>query len=642
LRALAREKHDEFKQKYEQLGIKVGISTGDYDTADPRLERYDILIATSEKIDSLLRHRARWLGEAITVAVLDEVHLINDPGRGPTLEILAARLRQLNPEMQVLALSATIRNSNEIAEWLDAELTTSEWRPVPLKEGVYYRKRVKFADGSTHPVNVKIPDKLVALAVDTVRGGGQALVFVSTRRSAQGVATAAAKSIRKLLSPNELEQLEGIAHAIEGTLGEPTRMCKLLADCVRQGTAFHHAGLHHAQRKSIEDVFRRGLIKVICATPTLAAGVNLPSRRTVIRDYRRYVPPFGSQPIPVLEYKQMCGRAGRPKYDKYGEAVLIAKTDAERDVLFEEFICAEPERISSKLASEPALRTHVLASIAAEYVTSLKGMMEFMEGTFFAYQYTAKRVAAVVEKILDFLKAEGMVIQRGERLMATRFGKRVSRLYIDPMSGVYLRDGLKQAASKTPTMLGFLHLICHTPDMELLYLRRRDYADLDVFASDHAKEFLIEIPDQWHEPGAYEYFLAELKTARMLQAWLEEVPEDPIHERFGVGAGDIRRTVDTAEWLLYSAYELAKLFKVERALPMLRDLRQRVRYGVKEELLELVSLRGVGRVRARSLFKAGYRKLADIKWATEQELARVPYVGVEIARSIKQQVEEAS
>jgi helicase len=641
LRALAREKHDEFKQKYEQLGIKVGISTGDYDTADPRLERYDILIATSEKIDSLLRHRARWLGEAITVAVLDEVHLVNDPGRGPTLEILAARLRQLNPEMQVLALSATIRNSNEIAEWLDAELTTSEWRPVPLKEGVYYRKRIKFADGSTHPVDVKIPDKLAALAVDTVKGGGQALVFVSTRRSAQSAATAAAKSIRKLLSPNELEQLEGIARAIEGTLGEPTRMCKLLAECVRQGTAFHHAGLHHAQRKSIEDVFRRGLIKVICATPTLAAGVNLPSRRTVIRDYRRYVPPFGSQPIPVLEYKQMCGRAGRPKYDKYGEAVLIAKTDAERDVLFEEFICAEPERISSKLASEPALRTHVLASIAAEYVTSLKGMMEFMEGTFFAYQYTAKRVAAVVEKILDFLKAEGMVIQRGERLMATRFGKRVSRLYIDPMSGVYLRDGLKQAASKTPTMLGFLHLICHTPDMELLYLRRRDYADLDVFASDHAKEFLIEIPDQWHEPEAYEYFLAELKTARMLQAWLEEAPEDPIHERFGVGAGDIRRTVDTAEWLLYSAYELAKLFKVECALPMLQDLRQRVRYGVKEELLELVSLRGVGRVRARSLFRNGYRKLADIKRATERELARVPYVSVEIARSIKRQVGEA-
>ena len=640
LRALAREKYDEFKQKYEPLGVKVGITTGDYDTADPGLEQYDILIATSEKVDSLLRHRARWLGEVITVTVLDEVHLINDPGRGPTLEILTARLRQLNPEMQVLALSATIRNSNEIAEWLGAELTTSEWRPVPLKEGVYYQKRIRFADGTKRSIEVRARDKLVALAVDTVREGGQALVFVGTRRSAQSAATATAGQIRELLTSSELEQLDGIARAIEGTLGEPTRMCKQLADCVRGGTAFHHAGLHHAQRRTIEDIFRRSLLKVICATPTLAAGVNLPSRRTAIRDYRRYVAPFGSQPIPVLEYKQMAGRAGRPKYDKYGEAVLIAKTDAEKDMLFEEFICAEPERISSKLASEPALRSHVLASIAAEYVTSLKGMLDFMERTFFAYQYTATRVANVVEKILDFLKAEGMVTQRGERLTATRFGKRVSRLYIDPMSGVVLRDGLKQATVKEPTAFGFLHLICHTPDMELLYLRRRDYADLDAFAGDHAAEFLSPIPDQWHEPEAYEYFLAEVKTARMLQTWLEETPEDLIHERFGVGAGDIRRNVDTAEWLLYSAYELAKLFKTERALPLLYNLRQRVRYGIKEELLELVSLRGIGRVRGRSLYKAGYRKLADIKVASVRDLARVPYIGSETARSIKRQVEE--
>jgi helicase len=126
----------------------------------------------------------------------------------------------------------------------------------------------------------------------------------------------------------------------------------------------------------------------------------------------------------------------------------------------------------------------------------------------------------------------------------------------------------------------------------------------------------------------------------MLQAWLNEVYEDDIHEQFGVGAGDIRRSADIAEWLLYSTYELAKLFKVGRVLPMLRGLQERMRYGIKEELLELVQLRGIGRVRGRSLFKAGYHKLADIKRASEQELARVPYVGVETAKSIKRQVEK--
>lgn len=642
LRALASEKYDEFKQKYGPLGVKIGISTGDYDAADPRLAQFDILIATSEKVDSLLRHRAKWLGSAISVVVLDEVHLINDPGRGPTLEILTARLRQLNPKMQVLALSATIQNSNEIADWLDAKLVTSEWRPVPLREGVYCQGKIEFSDKTSRTVVAQVRDELTALAADTVGEGGQALIFVGTRRSAQAVAIAASKDIQKLLTQKERDSLAGIAKSVEGALGEPTRTCKLLAECVRKGTSFHHAGLHHAQRKHIEDAFRKNLIKVIAATPTLAAGVNLPSRRTIIRDYKRYEPPFGSQNISVLEYKQMCGRAGRPKYDKYGEAVLIAKTEDERDALFEDFVYAEPERITSKLATEPALRSHVLASIASGYVTSLKSMLDFIGQTFFSYQYSASRVANIVEQVLDFLKEEGMIAQHGERLSATPFGERVSMLYIDPMSAVVLRDGLKQATLIQPTELSFLHLICHTPNMELLYLRSRDYTDLDLFASDHAAEFLAPVPDQWNEPERYEYFLAELKTVRMLQAWLGEKYEDDIHEQFGVGAGDIRRIADTAEWLLYSTYELAKLFKAGRVMPMLHGLEERMRYGIKEDLLELVQLRGIGRVRGRSLFKASYRKLADIKRASEQELARVPYIGAETAKSIKRQTSSES
>lgn len=640
LRALASEKYEEFREKYGPLGVKVGLSTGDFDVADPRLAHYDILVATSEKVDSLLRHRAKWLADVISVVVLDEVHLIDDPGRGPTLEVLTARLRQVNPELQMLALSATIKNADEIAGWLDAKLVESEWRPVPLKKGVYFREKIKFDDRSRRDVKVGIKDDLGALAIDTVQEGGQALVFVGTRRSAQTAAVLASKYVREFLSDEEREELATVAKKIEDALGESTRTCRLLADCVRQGAAFHHAGLHHAQRKAVEDAFRKNLLKVICATPTLAAGVNLPSRRTIIRDYRRYVEPYGLQLIPVLEFYQMSGRSGRPQYDEYGEAVLIAKGKREVEALFEEFIRAEPERITSKLATEPALRTHVLASIAAGYVNDPHGLMEFIGQTFFAHQYSISDVERVVERVLDFLEREGMIHSRGKLLLATPFGERVSRLYIDPMSAVILRDGIKGIAAKEPTDLGLLHLVCHTPDMGRLYLRRHDYSDLEPFLIEHEDEFLTPIPDQYTEPDRYEFFLAEVKTAQMLQAWLEETYEDDIHERFGVGAGDIRRNVDTAEWLLHAAHDLAGLFKAKSALKPLRKLRERVRYGVKEELLELVQLRGVGRVRARSLFKAGYRRLADIKQADEKGLARVPYIGTEIARNIKRQVEE--
>jgi helicase len=154
----------------------------------------------------------------------------------------------------------------------------------------------------------------------------------------------------------------------------------------------------------------------------------------------------------------------------------------------------------------------------------------------------------------------------------------------------------------------------------------------------HAGELLVPVPDPDEKPEKFEGLLAELKTAQMLRTWIGEAREESIHERFGVGAGDIRRTAETAEWLLYAAHELASLFKVKKALGVLRKLRTRMRYGVKEELLELVRLRGVGRVRARSLFMAGYKKLADIERAPEQELARVPYIGTETARGIKRQL----
>lgn len=639
LRALASEKYEELKQKYGPLGVKVGISTGDLDIADPRLTHYDILVATSEKVDSLLRHRAKWIADVTSVVVLDEIHLIDDPGRGPTLEILTARLRQVNPELQVVALSATIKNAEEIAEWLGAELVRSDWRPVPLKKGVHWKGEIEFDDGSKRKVKVDA-EELAALVIDTVKEGGQALVFVNNRRSAQTSADLVATYVQNYLSKEEKESLAKVAKTVEGALGESTRVCRQLAGCIRRGAAFHHAGLHSTQRKAVEDAFRKTHIKVICATPTLAAGVNLPSRRTIIRDYRRYVEPYGSVFIPVLEFHQMCGRAGRPQYDEYGEAVAIAHGKREAEALFEHFIRAEPERITSKLATEPALRTHVLASIAAGYVSDEDGLLEFMGHTFFAHQFGTRDVGRVVRRILDFLEKENMIRRQEKLLLATQFGELVSKLYIDPLSAVVIRDGLKNVAEGKPTELALLHLICRTPDMGTRYLREREFEEMEEMYLKHADELLVPIPDPHREPDKFEGFLAELKAARMIQTWVEETREDDIHEEFGVGAGDIRRTADTAEWLLHASHELARLFKTRPALEPLRKLQERVSYGVKEELLELVQLRGIGRVRGRSLFRAGYRKLADIKRASEQELSKVPYIGDEIARSIKRQVEQ--
>ncbi|MGD8546274.1 MAG: DEAD/DEAH box helicase, partial [Candidatus Bathyarchaeota archaeon] len=181
LRALASEKFQEFK-KYSSVRkadggrVSVGISTGDYDRSDPWLERYDVIITTNEKADSLLRHRAKWMDE-ISLVIADEVHLLNDAERGPTLEVVLARLEQVNPEMQILALSATIKNVQEIAGWLKAGYVATEWRPIPLREGVILQNEMHFKDGDARKIERRTSNPAINLALDTLKTGGQALLF---------------------------------------------------------------------------------------------------------------------------------------------------------------------------------------------------------------------------------------------------------------------------------------------------------------------------------------------------------------------------------------------------------------------------------------------------------------------------------
>jgi helicase len=621
LRALAAEKLTELRA-LESLGLRVGIAVGDLDAPDPSLERYDVIVATSERADSLLRHRSHWLNQ-LTVVVADEVHLINDPSRGPTLEVTLAKLAQINESAQIIALSATIRNSRDLAGWLNAEHITSDWRPVPLKEGIYLDGKLQFTDNTTAEVE-HLGEAVTSLVADVVAGGGQALTFVNTRRSAEVEAKRLSRVVRSQLEESELAALRDLSSKIRGRQEEPTSLGGKLADLVASGSAFHHAGLTNVQRRAVEEAFKAGLLKSIAATPTLAAGINLPARRVIIRDLRRYDPNYGSVPIPVLEVKQMAGRAGRPKYDTYGEAILLAKRETDRAFILENYLLNEPEAIESRLGTEPALRMHILASIATEHVRSVKELYDFIGQTFFAYHTDVWVLEEKIEGVLGFLRDEELIVEDGDRLRATFFGKRTSDLYIDPLSATLLRDALLAPGDG---ILAHLHAVCATPDMPLLYLRRGDEEWVDPLTQG---TFLIHTED-------YGQFLAEVKTASLLHNWIREASEDFITTQYSIGPGDIRRLVDTAEWLVHALHQLARIFNKER-VPLLRELVPRVRYGVKEELLELVSLRGIGRVRARALRREGYATLDKLREVSEEALARVPTIGPGIAKSVKLQL----
>jgi len=627
LKALASEKFEDL-DRFRDLGIKVLESTGDFDEVDAKLNMFDVVVATSEKADSLLRHRARWL-ENLSVVVADEIHLINDPDRGPTMEVTLVKFRTFNPTAQIIALSATIKNASELAEWLDATLVESDWRPVPLKMGVYAEGEIFFTDNTKRKVG-KEDDGLHALAKDALSSGGQCLVFVNTRKSSESLAASlgrVAKSTREYRG----DELAKLSRRLVGDQDEPTTIGNKLGKCIRNGCAFHHAGLTNPQRKLVETSFKMGLLRCIVATPTLAAGINLPARTVLVRDVRRFDSNMGYTTIPVFEIKQMCGRAGRPKYDKSGEAILVAKDDDEKSLLLETYLLGENENIYSKLGTEPAIRSHVLALIATKAASSLEDLKDFFDRTFLSHQTDIAYLNDTIEGVVTFLRTEKM-IHDDEPLRATTFGRLVSDTYIDPKSATIIRDGL--ATYRHGRTFGLLHLLTSVPDMPQLYLRQADYEWVEEFASNVSPQLLLEPPS---DLSKYEDFLSEVKTAKLIDDWISEIPENDIAQTFGIGPGDIRNKMDVAEWLVHATARLSELFSKDAAQDV-RELRTRIRYGIKPELLELVKLSGVGRIRARAMYDRNIRTMEDLRNTSYDRLKQIPTIGEAVARYIKNQL----
>ena len=623
LKALASEKRDDL-ERFSHLGFRVMMSTGDLDSEEKRMDNADMIVATSEKADSLLRHGSRWMDD-VGLVIADEIHLIHDPSRGPTLEVALTKMMRRNPGIRIIALSATMSNSQDLAEWLDADLVKSDWRPIPLKEGVYFDGKITFGDYDEKEVDTG-KDEILSLIKDTVNGGGQCLVFVNARRSTESLASKYSKEMDKMSSPG----FSGDEIAVFEGEGGSTALGKKLASCAKCGIAFHNAGLTYQQRRLVEESFRRGRIKCIVATPTLAAGINLPARRVIVRDTKRFESNSGYTPISVMEIKQMCGRAGRPRYDTHGEAVIIAKTHYDRDHIIKDYLSDASEDIISKLGNEAVLRSHILGLIATEDVSSEEDIITFLRSTFFGHQSELYGAEEAVDNVVEHLISEGMV-ERGVRLAATPFGKRTSDLYIDPESAVILRDSLQKMNDRTPE-LAILHAVASTPDVIGLYPKKSDTEMLEGLADEYRGYLLADEPC---DPSEYEYFLSDLKVAYLMQRWIDEADEDAITEELGIGPGDIRARVDSAEWLLHAMNELSLIFRPE-CVRMLKPLLTRVRYGIKEELRELVSFRGIGRARARILYDAGIKGRHDVAEADTDRL--VSKIGVSLTKSLKEQI----
>jgi helicase len=372
------------------------------------------------------------------------------------------------------------------------------------------------------------------------------------------------------------------------------------------------------------------MIKILVATPTLAAGVNLPSRLVCPISIYRYQLGIGSVEITTREYKQMAGRAGRPQYDDHGEAILIASDQEQFEYLMERYIRGDIEPIRSKMDESLYLSSAVLATAAVKFAKDMVEMQEVFKRTLLYLQRGEKHVFRNLLRKLRFLEEGGAIeINEGGVISVTNLGRRISELYVTPETAFELRKLLEERPRRF-TSLSVLHMICLTQDMPMLsYSGRREGERI---------QYLLEVEkadELYHEDTGW--LFEQTKTALALYMWINEESEDSILSTLNVEPGDLHTVVESAQWLLYASMELARIMGYNDLLKLIEITRARVKNGVKEELLDLVKLSGIGRIRARRLFRAGYKSVDDLAHASVEDLSNVPSIGTKLAISIKEQ-----
>ncbi len=371
LKAVADEKYDEFCRKYEDF-FAVKVSTGDFETIPEELSAANLIIATYERFDSLLRTKPDWLPD-IAVIVIDEVHMIGQKERGSRLESVIIRLKEYLPYTQLICLSATVKNWEELSDWLQAYPIISNERTVPLTIKTLVSK-------NKNKLNL-----ILKLVEKTILINGQVLIFAMTRRDAEFLAERIANQLERILKPKGNE--------IDADL--VSNLSIKLKTILPKGVGYHHAGLISSDRKIVESYFRQGIIKVIVCTTTLSAGINVPARLVVIKDIR-----IGDSEKPLRtltsnEIFQILGRAGRPGLDEEGIGIILAEDKKDKEFI-EAYMYTQTsvgekiedyEPILSQFNNVSTLREQVLVKIyeKRKYGLTEDELISFFKRTFWAY-----------------------------------------------------------------------------------------------------------------------------------------------------------------------------------------------------------------------------------------------------------------
>lgn len=610
LLSIQNEKVKEFKA-FEEHGIKVGKHPSNS----------DLSVMVFESFDALTRFSWNVLREVNTL-IIDEFHMIGEYSRGPTLESAITRAKIINPSLRIIALSATLKNIDEIEQWLDGKTVEHNYRPVPLNKEVLDAEM--FNTKNKNDVIVKIVEK-------AIEDNSQALSFVSTRRFTESLATYVAKKIDKKTTKEQKQKFKQVADKLlevpkkKGSL--PTTTCLKLAEAAEKGVVFHHAGLFNEQKEIIEDEFRKGNILMITATPSLMYGVNLPSKYVVIRDHTRWTS-NGPASIPVFDYEQMSGRAGRPQYDDVGYSYLVAKTMDEAFDLEARYVNGEIELTNSKLIdNKDAIYKQIIAQIASSLSKNLDDLNDFFGKTLYGFQmknnpsmsmFAQDSLNWELESALEFLLQNGIIRATPEGLKTTDFGNLIAKSNYAVETAVKIKEYVSTMEKLNPAEM--IYALAETPDLPLISFKGRKSKD--------------PVRDKLSECGLFAVDIGNPEaTAVSLIEWIDERNEYEIENAYNVYSASTRRSAYEASRLVKFAKNTLEVLGNYSNLKDMDYLSARLYYGVKEDIIPLVvGVKRLGRKRARLLMKTFGDNLSE---ASEKELQKVEGIGSKLAGKVK-------
>ena len=610
LLSIQNEKVKEFKA-FEEHGIKVGKHPSSS----------DLSVMVFESFDALTRFSWNVLREVDTL-IIDEFHMIGEYSRGPTLESAITRAKIINPSLRIIALSATLKNIDEIEQWLDGKTVEHDYRPVPLNKEVLDAEM--FNTKNKNDVIVKIVEK-------AIEDNSQALSFVSTRRFTESLATYVAKKIDKKTTNEQKQKFKQVADKLlevpkkKGSL--PTTTCLKLAEAAEKGVVFHHAGLFNEQKEIIEDEFRNVNILMITATPSLMYGVNLPSKYVVIRDHTRWTS-NGPASIPVFDYEQMSGRAGRPQYDDVGYSYLVAKTMDEAFDLEARYIDGEIELTNSKLIdNKDAIYKQIIAQIASSLSKNLDDLNDFFGKTLYGFQMKNNPAMSMfaqdslnweLESALEFLLQNGIIRATPEGLKTTDFGNLIAKSNYAVETAVKIKEYVSTMEKLNPAEM--IYALAETPDLPLISFKGRKSKD--------------PVRDKLSECGLFAVDIGNPEaTAVSLIEWIDERNEYEIENAYNVYSASTRRSAYEASRLVKFAKNTLEVLGNYSNLKDMDYLSARLYYGVKEDIIPLVvGVKRLGRKRARLLMKTFGDNLNE---ASEKDLQKIEGIGPKLAGKIK-------